>query len=215
MKESPAAPATACPACGRAWRTPLVCESCGALLAPDRPPTPFEALGLDMTFALDLAAARRRHLALSRALHPDVHARAGAETRRRAEDNTAALNGAFQVLADEFRRADWIVRALGGPREDEERALPAPFLETVLEWNETIEEARHAPAGSPQRARLDALVSPLEAEQVRLRAAVAELLTPLPPSGSPNLRRARQTLNALRYLDRALTEVGELRLVTR
>lgn len=211
MKPSPAT-AEACPSCGRAWRTPLLCEGCGALLAPARPPTPFEALGLEPSYALDLAATRRRLLVLSRALHPDVHAQAAARIRQCAEDNTAALNGAFQVLADEERRADWLVRALGGPGEDQERAMPAEFLQEVLEWNEAIEEARHAPAGSPARARLDALVPALEAERARHRAAVAEFLTPLPPAGSPALRRARQELNALRYLERALTEVGELHL---
>lgn len=214
MKESPAA-AAACPACGRALGTPLLCEACGALLALERPPSPFEAFGLEPGFPLDLAVLRRRHLALSRALHPDVHARGDAETRRRAEDGTAALNGAFQILADEERRADWLVRSLGGPSESEERAMPPEFLQEVLEWSEAIEDARHAPDGSPQRVRLDALLPVLEAERARRRAAVAGLLTPLPPAGAPALRRARQELNALRYLERALNEIGELRLAIR
>ncbi|HEX6882757.1 MAG TPA: iron-sulfur cluster co-chaperone HscB C-terminal domain-containing protein [Planctomycetota bacterium] len=209
------ATAAACPSCGQALATPLLCEACGALLAPARAPTPFEAFGLEPGFVLDLAALRRRHLALSRELHPDMHARAEAETRRRAEDGTAALNAAYQVLADEDRRADWLVRALGGPGEDQERAMPQEFLLEVLEWNEKIEEARSAPTGSAERARLDALVPALESERARRRAAVGECLTPLPPAGAPALRRARQELNALRYLERALTEVGELRLAVR
>jgi len=212
--KSPAT-AAACPACGRALATPLLCEACGALLAPAAPPSPFEVLGLAPSFALDAAAVRRRHLALSRRLHPDVHARADAETRRRAEDATAQLNGAFALLADEERRADWLVRHLGGPGEDQERTMPPEFLQEVLEWNEAIEEARQAQAGAPAHARLEALAPELEAERARRRAAVAALLSPLPPAGAPALRRVRAELNALRYLKRALTEVGELRLAAR
>lgn len=209
--ESPAN-AAACPACGRALRTPLLCEGCGALLAPQRAPTPFEALGLAPTFALDVAAARQRHLTLARDLHPDRHAGADAETRRRAEANTATLNGAIAVLADEERRADWLVSTLGGPGEGEERAMPAEFLQEVLEWSEAIEEARHRPAASAERARLEALVPDLEAERTRRRSAIATLLSPLPSPGAPALRRARQELNALRYLERTLSEIGEIAL---
>jgi DnaJ-domain-containing protein 1 len=211
----PPTAAEACPSCGLAWRTPLLCERCGALLEPARSPTPFEALGLELGFPLDVATLRRRHLALSRALHPDMHARADARTRRRAEDGTAALNGAFALLADEERRADWLVRDLGGPAETEERSMPAEFLQEVLEWSETIEDARQAAPDAPERARLDALVPVLESARAARRAQLANLLTPLPARGAPALRAARAELNALRYLTRALTEIGELRLAAR
>ena len=205
----------ACPACGAELSTPLLCERCGALLDPTSPPTPFEVLGLLPTYALDLDAAKKRVLALSRALHPDFHANAGDETRRRAQDNTAALNAAIQVLADDARRADWLVRALGGPREDEERAMPSAYLEEVLEWNEAIEEARASAADSSSRARLAPLTERLLTERAQALRRIAALLTPLPPRGSPALRSVRQELNAVRYLDRALRELGELRLTTR
>jgi len=208
--------ALACPECGSELATPLLCERCGTLLDPATPPTPFAVLGLEPTYALDLGAATKRVLALSRALHPDFHANAGDELRRRAQDNTAALNAAFQVLADDARRADWLVRDLGGPAEDQERAMPPAYLEEVLEWNEAIEEARgSAAADSPARARLAPLNERLEQERTKTLRRIAALLTPLPPRGSPALRSARQELNAVRYLDRALRELGELRLATR
>jgi molecular chaperone HscB len=211
----PAAPAVeACPACGAVLRTPLLCEGCGTLLEARRPPTPFEALGLEPAYALDLTAVRKRLLALSRALHPDVHARAGEGTRRLAEDNTAALNAAFQVLADDARRADWLVRSRGGPREEEERSMPRLFLEDVLEWNEAIDEARSAEPDSSARRALAPLAERLRSERARGLAAIAAALTPLPASGSPVLRGVRQQLNALRYLDRALREIDELALAS-
>ena len=71
----------ACPACGADLRSPLVCESCGRLLRVAAPPSPFEVLGLEPAQALDVAAARKRLLALSRSLHPDLHGSADAATR--------------------------------------------------------------------------------------------------------------------------------------
>jgi hypothetical protein len=41
---------------------------------------------------------------------------------------------------------------------------------------------------------------------------VSGLLTPLPAPGSPALKRVRSELNAVRYIDRALSEIGTLRL---
>lgn len=205
----------ACPSCGARPRTPLLCEACGELLEPRTSPSPFEVLGLEPVYALDRAAAHKRLLALSRALHPDFHGTADTDTRRLAEDNTAALNGAFQVLADDLRRADWFVRALGGPREDEERSMPAAFLQEVLEWSETIEEARAAAPGTPARAAL----APLGAALQRAHAAgvqrVTALLTPPPAHGAAALRTVRLELNALRYIQRALGEIGELHLAPR
>ena len=201
-----------CPSCGAKAGSPLVCEACGRLLRPGTPPSPFAVLGFEPAFAIDAAVARRRLLALSRTLHPDFHAASDAETRAVAEDNTAALNAAFQVLSDDFRRADWLLRSLGGPREDEERAMPAAFLQDVLEWNETIEAARESAPGSRERTRLESLDAELRAARGAGMGRVAALLTPLPARAAPALRNARQELNALRYLDRALRELSELRL---
>ena len=202
----------ACPSCGARPGSPLLCESCGELLEPRGQPTPFAVLGLEAAYVLDAAAARKRLLALSRALHPDFHATASARTRRLAQDNTAALNAAFQLLSDDALRADWLVRALDGPREDEERAMPAAFLDAVLEWNEAIEDARASAPGSPVRAALESLAEELRGARAAGMKRVASLLTPLPQPGSSALRSVRQELNALRYLDRTLREIGELSL---
>lgn len=188
-----------------------MCEACGELLEPREPPSPFAVLGLEPAFALDVAALSKRRLVLTRALHPDFHGTADAETRRLAEDGTAALNQAYAILADDFRRADWLVTALDGPRENEERGMPAAFLAEVLEWNETIEAARQG----GERGTLAELERTLDAERERARAALATQLTPLPARASEPLRRARQILNSVRYLERALRELGEFALTKR
>ena len=78
--------------------------------------------------------------------------------------------------------------------------MPKAFLLEVLEWNEALEEAREAPAGSPPRARLEALTGELERARGEALERLGALLTPLPPDGAPQLTEARRELNALRYL---------------
>lgn len=158
-------------------------------------------------------ALRKRLLALSRRLHPDFHANADEGTRGLALRNTAELNSAFEILSDDARRADWLVKSLAGPSEEEERAMPSAFLSEVLEWNEAIEEARAAPAIAASRAAIEGLETRLAAERKRTMEEVSDLLSPLPPARSDVLREVRKRLNAVRYLDRALREIAELRLL--
>ncbi len=201
-----------CRRCGEALESPLVCGACRTLQPVDGEPDPFHVLGLQPTQCLDAREVERRVLRLSRLVHPDVFATAPPEERELAERNTALLNGAREVLVDPVRRADHLVRSLGGPGDDEERQMPQEFLLEVLEWNEALEEARAAEPGSPERAAAAALRGPLSERRERCVAELESLLDPLPEPGSPALVEARRTLNAIRYLDRALSELEALRL---
>ena len=112
------------------------------------------------------------------------------------------------MLVDPVERADWLVRSQGGPAENEQRAMPQAFLHEVLEWNEQLEEAR---AGSAQ-AGLRELQARLCEKRDQALANVARLLSPLPERGSPRLSEVRSELNAIRYFDRALSEIEALHL---
>jgi molecular chaperone HscB len=212
----------ACTSCGAALVSALVCEACGALqsagtAAPAAPASidPWDALGLPRAYALDAGALKKRLLALQRRMHPDFFGGAAAAERELAERNTAELNAAHRVLADDALRADRLVRALGGPDDQVERQMPQAFLMEVLEWNETLEEAREAAlhdAGSPASARLDELERELRAERAAALARVAAALDPVPSAGAPVLLAVRRELNAVRYLDRTLSTLAELRL---
>ncbi|MCC6406734.1 MAG: hypothetical protein IT453_06195 [Planctomycetes bacterium] len=203
---------TACPNCRQETTTPLVCTACGVLLSPDGALSPFEVFGVEPAFELDHAALKRRLLELSRRMHPDYFATAGAEQRERAEGNTAELNRAHEVLANDQSRADWLVRSLGGPDELQERAMPQAFLLEVLEWNETLDAARSAPAGSRPLEQLAALRAELAARRTQALELLRGSLVPLPPRGSPRLVEARRELNALRYVERTLAEIRALEL---
>jgi molecular chaperone HscB len=202
-----------CPRCSAELETPIGCLACGAILPlgdESERLDPFEVFGWKPTFAVDAQELRKRLLRFSRLVHPDFFATAGADEKRRAEKASALLNAAHAILSDDVSRADHLVRMLGGPDENAQREMPKEFLMQVLEWNETLEEAR-AGSGVPAE-RLDALRSELEARRKEALDAVAKLLTPLPAPGDSTLVQMRKELNSVRYVDRALGELEALRL---
>ena len=167
-------------------------------------------MGLEPGPVVDGAALKKRLLKLSRAMHPDFFGGADEELKQRAIDNTAELNAAFELLSDDMARADWLVRSLGGPKESDERQMPQTFLMEVMEWNELLEEARDAEPGSPEHAAAHELGTTLENERKTIMQTVASALTPLPTSGSTALTDIRKQMNAVRYVDRALSQLAEL-----
>jgi len=197
-----------CPHCQAELKSPLVCFACGKLLEPPEDKSPFALTGRAPQFALDAAALDKDLRTTMRFVHPDNFATAPEVERQRAERASALLNGAYGVLVDPVERADWLVRSQGGPAENEQRAMPQAFLHEVLEWNEQLEEAR---AGSAQ-AGLRELQARLCEKRDQALANVARLLSPLPERGAPRLSEARSQLNAIRYFDRALSEIEALSL---
>lgn len=209
-KEHDEAVLESCFRCAASLSQPLVCEGCGLLQPAPEGVNPFHALGLEPAAGIDPGDLRKRQSRLSRRMHPDFFAAEGEEARRQAEANTARLNGAFEVVSDETRRLDWLIEDGGGPSTADERQMPQEFLMEVLEWNETMEGAReNDPSALGALPGLESeLRERLDAERTRLRT----LLTPLPPQGDAKYTEARRGLNAVRYLERALAEIGERRL---
>ena len=203
-----------CQSCGAALTTPLVCTSCDALqpASGEAQHTPFEALGLEPSWTVDTRQLRRTLLDLSRRVHPDYFATAGEEQRELAERASAALNEAHEILGDDARRADWLVRSLGGPSDSEERQMPQVFLMQVLEWNEVLDSARGASEGSSEWSAMLQLGEELSSERGERLEAIGDLLTPLPEHGAPALAELRRELNAVRYIDRTQGELRSLRL---
>lgn len=200
--------AIVCPHCGADAGSSVVCQACGALGSVDET-DPYRVFGLARSHEVERGALRKRLLKLQRATHPDFFATQGDEARDGAERATSAINAAHEILADEQRRADWLVVALGGPTRDGDREMPQAFLMEVLEWNEVLEEAREAP--SAHADALADLATGLEGARTEALGAVRSALVPLPDHGDARLEQVRRQLNALRYVDRALGEVHALR----
>ena len=203
---------TACTECGAALESPVGCGQCGTLSDTATAAGPFQLFGLEPSWSVDAADLKKRLLRYSRICHPDFFATAQDEIRELAESNSALLNEAYEVLSDDFARANWFVGELGGPSEQDERQMPQAFLMEVLEWNETLEEARANPGDASGDSNLEELARSLGSERGESMNQIAMHLEPLPDRGAPSLTEVRKLLNAVRYVDRALGEIRKLRL---
>lgn len=166
---------------------------------------PFSILGVDKRFDLDLAAVEKTHRELSRALHPDRFAGAGAAERREALDKAASVNEAWRALRDPVTRAEALFAALGVPVGDghEPKASPA-FLMEMLEEREALQEAR-------QKKDLDQ-VSALGAKvEARMKDAEAKLAQGFRVGArAEDVRPLLGLLGELRFYRRFLEEVSAI-----
>jgi len=164
---------------------------------------PFSILGVDKRFDLDLAAVEKTHRELSRALHPDKFAAAGASERRQALEKAADVNEAWRALRDPVRRAEALFAAHGvAIGETNEPKPSATFLMEMLDEREALQEAREAKdldrvtaLGEKVRARMTAAEAEL-ASGFRREAASVVTLLPL--------------LGELRFYRRFLEEVSAI-----
>jgi molecular chaperone HscB len=106
---------------------------------------PFAMLGVERRFDLDLAVLEKTHRELSRALHPDKYASAGASERRAVLEKAASVNEAWRTVRDPIKRAEALFELAGIKVGDdnEPKATPA-FLMEVLEEREALADARAA-----------------------------------------------------------------------
>src|SRR4051812_39746886 len=104
---------------------------------------PFATLGAERRFDLDLAALEKTHRELSRALHPDKFAQAGASERRASLEKAASVNEAWRIVRDPIRRAEALFALAGIPVGETKEPKPEPaFLMDMLEMREALADAR-------------------------------------------------------------------------
>lgn len=160
---------------------------------------PFDLLGLPPRFDLDASEIDRAWIRLAAACHPDRVSDPVEAVE--ASARSAQLNEARATLRDPERRADRLLRRLGGPAAADETSLPPTFLAEVLEVRERVEEARGAD-GDVRRE--------IEKEVVSRRdACIARVASLFLEGGgdSSRLRRIRLELNVWRYHERLLAEL--------
>ena len=164
----------------------------------------FTRLGLPRRFSVDVVALEREYLARSRLVHPDFHAQDSAD----ANEQSSALNSAYQTLSDPFKRAEYYLSLLGGPTARDEKGQDQAFLFEMMELRERLESL----AGN------DAELAKAEEELTERRNAVidgvAKLFAKIEAVGTATpaeLLAIRKELNAaktLASLIRGLTDPG-------
>ncbi len=164
---------------------------------------PFETMGVEPKFDLELDKLAERHRDLSRALHPDRYAGAPAAERRLALGKAIEVNDAFRVLKDPVRRAEALLRRAGVPVG--ETAEPKPSQALLMDMMDRREELADA-----RRAKdLQAVLKLAESVRDRERTVLATLGRSLSAEGTA-IAQALPHLGELRYLRRFLDEVSAI-----
>jgi len=153
-------------------------------------PTPFETLGVEATFELDLTVLEKRFRDLSREVHPD--------RSRRAELGQAMdLNAAYRTLRDDLTRARALLAARGVEVGGEERSDDPEFLMEVMELREALGDAREA----RDLSAVGRLATQVRGAYDAARAVLSRAL------GAHDHVSARAALGRMRYFRRFLDEV--------
>ena len=164
---------------------------------------PFETLGVEPVYGLDLAVLEQRHRDLSRALHPDRHAASGPGERRMALGRAIEVNEAFRVLKDPVRRAEALLSRRGVQSgEGKEPPAPPALLMEVMECREALAEVRQ----TKNEAALTGLTAQVSAQAARAQAALAKEFS----SPSSNSTEILNRLAELRYYRRFLDEAASI-----
>lgn len=165
---------------------------------------PFLTLGLPRQYDVDLTSVEKTHRELSRALHPDKYAGAGASERRDSLERAVAVNEAFRIVRDPVRRAEALFTLAGVPVGEnvEPKSEPA-FLMEMLEQREALSDARDARDASKIRS----LVIEVEA---RAKETEAELGRGFREATPETLGELVKKLGNLRFFRRFLEEASAL-----
>ncbi len=169
-------------------------------------PNPFETLGLARSFDVDVTAVEKTHRDLSRALHPDKYASAGASERKAALSKAIEVNEAFRVVRDPIRRAEALFRIAGvAVGESNEPKASADFLMDVMEQREALSDARDA----KNLSAVQKLGASIEARAKATEAALAGGFR-AGDDGREALTKLVPKLGELRFYRRFLDEVSAI-----
>jgi len=164
---------------------------------------PFDALGIEAAFDVDLPAAERRYRDISRVLHPDRHAGASPSERRLSLGKAIETNDAWQIVRDPIRRAEALLRRHGIEVERGRQPSSDPaFLMDLMEQREALSEARRA----RDRDRIGQVASRARASRAATLEKLARGFAAAGGDGS-HLRDLVPLLGELRYQQRFLEEV--------
>ncbi len=167
---------------------------------------PFATLGIERKFDVDLSAIERTHRELSRALHPDKFASAGATERRMALAKAVEVNESWRVVRDPIRRAEALFDLAGiAVGENREPKPSGALLMDILEQREALAEAK-------QQRDMAAVHRMAESIEARARIVERELANGFArASGSKEgLEPLVPKLGELRFYRRFLEEVSAI-----
>jgi molecular chaperone HscB len=172
-------------------------------------PDPFETLGVEPRFQLDLGLLEQRHRALSKALHPDRYTGAPAAERRMSLAKAIDVNEAWRTLRDPIRRAEALLRRAGVDVGEggEPKASPALLME-MMDAREELGDAARA----KDTARVAKLGAAMQAREAAVLGALGRAFDAFDDGlgDPPKMAQALPALGELRYVRRFLDEVSAI-----
>jgi len=158
----------------------------------------FALFGLERRFDLDDAALEKAFLDLSRKLHPDkqLAVKSDESLPRRQQRSlalSAAMNQAYAALKDRHKRAEHLLKLLGGQTADQDKRTPPGFLAEMLEHRELLEEG--------DTARLEPLLASLEKREADTWTRLSQLFR------AGDISQIRLELNTLKYVTNLIEEL--------
>jgi molecular chaperone HscB len=169
---------------------------------------PFDVLGIEARYDLDLRAVEKRHRELSVALHPDKFASDGASARREAIERASQVNEAWRIVRDPIRRAESLFEIAGFKvGETNEPKSDQAFLMDMMEMREALSDARD----SNDLAKIRALAEDAEARESAVKQAISAIfVTGSAQADNQVLVRALPKLGELRFYRRMLDDVSAI-----
>lgn len=164
----------------------------------------FEIFGMRPHYRIDPVELDHRYLAISRQNHPDRFATAGPASQSAALSISAVVNKAYDVLRDDYRRAEYLLELAGGPSAAEERQVPGNLLAEVMMLREEIDEA----ATAKDRHTLERIREALSKRRALVAGEVTAMAEDIGHGGQN--KEMRQQLNALKYLNNLMEQVPHL-----
>jgi molecular chaperone HscB len=167
---------------------------------------PFETLGVEPRFDLDMKTLAKRHRDLSGALHPDRYTGKPASERRMALDRAITVNEAWRVLRDPVRRAESLLASQGIEIGETREPQPTPaLLMEMMEIREELSEAR-------AKRDLDAVTALGDRMRAREKRVVADLSGGFATADGDgeSLAKLLPSLGELRYVRRFFEELDAI-----
>ena len=189
-----------CEQCEAALQSRLFCFTCNTLQHPPHTLSYFEAVGLPVSYALDLNELEERFQQLVVELHPDFYAASGRREQHQSEVSSSLLNRAVETLRNPVSRAAYLLPRLAETPLDE-RSLPPGFLEEMFLLQESLDDLLESGSAEEQAQTRSDLQARREALLTELPRRFAQAEAQPDPEA---LQFIQTTLNAERYLRRLL-----------
>ncbi|OCX52567.1 Fe-S protein assembly co-chaperone HscB [Mucilaginibacter sp. PPCGB 2223] len=127
----------------------------------------FEFYEIPESFAVDAAALKKKFYELSKKYHPDFYATEDEAKQQQILELSTLNNKAFQVLGDQARRTEYILKQHDLLKEGEKYELSPAFLMEMMELNEALTEAEDTQQLANIKTQIDDFENDLNSEFAR------------------------------------------------